>query len=257
MSYYHVVAVLPGGAPKSVINKSEAEVMTGFIVPFLETNTITTKWGNKTLRRQALELRVYKTQKPYDKRQGVALDAFVKGRNNIYNNLAKKAKSQLGPTTRVFVVMPIQGDAYGDQDEQRILKEYDERFDAIQKVLGDLDCYAIRVDKEAPLEGLVERIKSEIRRANFIVADLTDERCSCYFEVGYAEGLGVPIVYTASKQSVMRPGSKTRIHFDVHQNVQFFSNHKELKDKLRMAYRKNKEKLLTSRDASAVDSHPT
>jgi hypothetical protein len=247
------VAALPGGGRKTVMNKAEAEVMTGFVVPFLASGTITTKWGKKTQRRQALELRVFKTQNPYDKKPGVTFDQFVKGRNNIYNSLSKKAKSQLGPTTRVFVVMPIQGEPYGDQEQQRIFKEYDDRFDTIEEVLGDLDCYAIRIDKEAPIEGLVERIKDEIQNANFIVADLTDERPSCYFEVGYAEALRVPIIYIASKQSVVTPGTKTTIHFDIHRNINFFTNHKELKEKVRVSFSKNREKLLAKRaETSAV-----
>lgn len=257
MSYFHVVATLPGGSRKTVANKAEAEVMTGFVVPFLEDSTITTKWGRKVQRRQALELRVYKTQNPYAKSAGVAFDEFIRGRNNVFKTLSKRAKVQRGPTTRVFVVMPIQGEKYGDQDEQRIFKEYDERFDAIEQVLGDLDCYAIRIDKESPLEGLVDRIKDEIRKASFIVADLTDERPSCYFEVGYAEALGVPVIHVASKQSVVAPGTDTRIHFDIHRNVNFFTNHNELKEKLRNSFKKNREKLLADRtERSAVEAAP-
>jgi hypothetical protein len=252
MTYYHIVAILPGGARKTVMNRDEAEVMTGFVVPFLETSTITTTWGKKVQRRQALELRVYKTQHPYDKKQGIAFDDFIRGRKNVFNTLEKRAKAQRGPTTRVFVVMPIAGEKYGDQDEQRIFREYDERFDAIERVLGDLDCYAIRIDKEAPLDGLVDRIKEEIRKASFIVADLTDERPSCYFEVGYAEALSVPVIHMASKQSVVSPGTDTKIHFDIHKNVNFFTNHGELQEKLRLSFNKNKAKLLAKRTDSAT-----
>lgn len=238
-----------------MLNKAEAEVMTGFIVPFLESNTITTKWGKKAQRRQALELRVYKTNKPYDKKQGIAFDKFIKGKRNCFAALAERAKSQLGPTTRVFVVMPLQGEKYGDQDEQRIFKEYDERFDAMEEVLGDLDCYAIRIDKEAPLEGLVDRSKDEIRKANFVIADLTDERPSCYFEAGYAEASGVPVIYVASKQSVVRPGAETHIHFDIHKNINSFTNHAELKEKIRVSFNKNHEKLLARRsETTAVEA---
>jgi hypothetical protein len=257
MAYFHVMAILPGGSRKTVVNRGEAEVMTGFVVPFLSSGTVTTKWGKKTQRRQALELRVYKTQSAFDKKQGIPFDQFIKGRNNVFGSLSKRAKSQLGPTTRVFVVMPIQGEQYGDQDEQRIFKEYDERFDAIEEVLGDLDCYAIRIDKEAPLDGLVDRIKEEIRKANFIVADLTDERPSCYFEVGYADALNVPVIHIASKQSVVHPGTKTKIHFDIHKNVNYFTNHKELKEKLRHSYAKNRDRLLAPRtESSAVELAP-
>jgi hypothetical protein len=148
--------------------------------------------------------------------------------------------------------MPIQGEKYGDQDQQRILKEYDERFDAIEEVLGDLDCYAIRIDKEAPLEGMVDRIEDEIRKANFVVADLTDERPSCYWEAGYAEALGVPVIHIASKQSVVSPKEKTTIHFDIHKNVNFFTNHTELKERLRATFEKNRDKLASPRTDAPV-----
>jgi hypothetical protein len=140
--------------------------------------------------------------------------------------------------------MPIQGDRYGSQSEQNVFKEFNERFEVIEDVLQDFDCVAIRIDKEAPLGGLVERIKTEIRRARFLVADLTDERPSCYFEVGYAEALGRPVVFLASKESVMEPGMPTKVHFDIHQNVQFFTNHNELADKLRTAVERNRAKLV-------------
>jgi hypothetical protein len=60
-------------------------------------------------------------------------------------------------------------------------------------VISGFSCVAIRIDKEHPLEDLVGRIKEEIRNALYIVADLTDERPSCYFEAGFAEALGRPV----------------------------------------------------------------
>jgi hypothetical protein len=250
MTQFHVVAVLPGGGRKTVNNKSEAQVMTGFILPFIESGTMTTKWGSTTRRRQVLELRVYGTENRFDKKQGVPFETFIKRRKNIYETLASRVQN-VGPTTRVFVVMPIQGEKYGDQDQQRILSSYDLRFDAIEEALGDRDCYAIRIDKESPIEGLVERIKDEIRRAMFVIVDLTDERPSCYFEAGFAEGLGIPTIYVASKQSVIHPGTATKIHFDVHRNVNLFSNHDELKEKILKTFDKNKNKLLADRLGAA------
>jgi hypothetical protein len=52
------------------------------------------------------------------------------------------------------------------------------------------------------------------------------------------------VIYVASKNSVLKPGTPTKIHFDIHMNVNFFTNHKELRDKLRDAIQKNKERLL-------------
>jgi hypothetical protein len=103
------------------------------------------------------------------------------------------------PKVKVFIVMPIQGEQSGSQEEQRIYREYDERFEVIEKVVGRFGGVAIRIDKEHALEDLVGRIKREINDCRFVIADLTDERPSCYFEVGYAEALTRPVIYVASK----------------------------------------------------------
>lgn len=141
--------------------------------------------------------------------------------------------------------MPIQGEKHGTQEEQRIYREYDERFETIEAVVAKFGGVAIRIDKEHPLEDLVGRIKKEIRNAVFVIADLTDERPSCYFESGYAEGLPRPVIYVASKQSVIKPGVDTKIHFDIHMNVNYFTNKGELNEKLTDAIEKNQDKLFT------------
>lgn len=144
--------------------------------------------------------------------------------------------------------MPIQGEKQGTQEQQRIFREYDERFEALESVVAKFGGVAIPIDKEHPLEDLVGRIKKEIRDAAFIIADLTDERPSCYFEAGFAEALPRPVIYIASKQSVLKPGTDTKIHFDIHMNMHFFTNHKELKQKISESIEKNKAKLFGSPD---------
>jgi hypothetical protein len=253
VSYYHVVAVLAGGATKTVTNKSEVHVLTNFVAPFISTGTITTNWGKDVKTRQALELRIYATDLPHNRKAGQSFEQLIKGKQNRYGTFEKKAKAILGAKRhRVFVIMPLQGEKYGVQEQQRIFKEYDDRFTAIEQVLDGLDCVAIRIDKEAPLEGLVDRIKDEIRRAKFVIADLTDERPSCYYELGYADGIRVPAICVASKDSVLNPGTATRIHFDVHRAIHWFTNNGELQDKVRQAFTKNRETLLADRDAGDV-----
>lgn len=162
----------------------------------------------------------------------------------MFSKFEQRAKKALGKTAhRVFVIMPIQGAKFGSQDEQRVFREYDQRFEAIEAVLASCDCVAIRIDKEHPLEDLVNRIKEEIRKAKFLVADLTDERPSCYFEAGFAEALSKPVIYVASKESVVNPGQQTKIHFDIHMNVNYFTNHQELKEKLGASMDKNADRL--------------
>jgi len=67
-----------------------------------------------------------------------------------------------------------------------------------------------RLDEE-PRAGLIdERLRVDIRRARFVVADLTDGNHGAYWEAGFAEGLGKPVIYTC-EESIFK-GEKT--HFD-------------------------------------------
>jgi nucleoside 2-deoxyribosyltransferase len=241
--HYHAIAILSGDRRKTLANRSEDQVFSAVVLPFVANGVITAKWGSKTQTYQVLELRIYRTAKAWHKPSG-PLDDFIKNQKNLFPRFAARAQKILGKgKVRVFVIMPIQGEKHGDQEQQRVYREYDERFESIEKVVADFDCVAIRIDKEHPIEDLVSRIKKEIQEAAFVIADLTDERPSCYFEAGYAEALPRPVIYVASKNSVLKPGTPTKVHFDIHMNVNFFVNQKELRDKLRDAIGKNKKQL--------------
>jgi hypothetical protein len=249
VSVFHVQAQLPGGRSKSVFNLDDEQVRS-VVEEFVRDGTLTTRWGNKTPTRQAYEIKIFETKDAWDRKGGGPFQDFIKGKRNVFHRFEKDIKKRTRPRTRVFVVMPIQGDRYGTQGEQTIHRTYDERFEAIEAALQEFDCVAIRIDKESPIGELVSRIKDEIRRAAFIVADLTDERPSCYFEAGYAEALNKPVIYMASKESVMAPQQDTKIHFDIHQNVRFFTNNDELSEKLKEAVGRNRLRLLGGDDQS-------
>lgn len=247
---FHAIAVLSGDRQKTIPNRSEEQLLSEVVLPFVASGVITAQWGDKKQSYQVLELRIYETYESWDKRKGPIGD-LIKKKKNQFARFETKAQQLLGKNKpRVFVVMPIQGEKHGTQEDQRIYREYDERFEAIEATVAKFGGVAIRIDKEHPLEDLVTRIKKEIRDAAFVIADLTDERPSCYFEAGYAEALPRPVLYVASKQSVMKPGVNTKIHFDVHMNVYFFTNHKELKEKLANAIEKNKARLFKQEKAN-------
>ncbi len=250
--YFHTVLVLPGARQRYMCNLSEEEAHAQVILPFLNGGIVNYRRGGKTTPYQVVDLRIYKTRESWNKKQAKFED-FIKNKNDVSKAVLQRAKARsTSAQFRVFVVMPIQGDKYGEQNEQRIHEEFNKRFVAVERVLSKKNCVAIRIDKEVPLDDLVRRIKSEIMRAQFVVADLTDERPSCYFEAGYAEAAGKPIIYVASKQSVMSPGKATKVHFDVHMNVNFFSNHKELQEKLSAAVDKNRRLLFESQPTGVM-----
>jgi hypothetical protein len=55
--------------------------------------------------------------------------------------------------------------------------------------------------------GLIDAvIENEIRRCRFLIADLSDDNAGAYWEAGFAEGLGKPVVYVCC--------ANKRTHFD-------------------------------------------
>ena len=247
--YYHAIATLPGGRRKSIVNKSEDQMLTEFVIPYVRNGVIKARWGKSMQSYQVLELRVFGTSRVWSKPSGIPLDTFIGRAKNRFTTFEKRARGVLGSEVhRVFIVMPIQGEPYGTQDQQRIWKEYDMRFEAIEALLGKYDAVAIRIDKEYALEELVKRIKDEIGRSRFVIADLTDERPSCYYEAGYAEALKKPVIFVSSKESVVNPKTPTTIHFDIHRNVLFFTNIEDLKSKLKSALDQNRALLFSALD---------
>ena len=72
-----------------------------------------------------------------------------------------------------------------------------------------LDCFKpavaqtgfdLRKLDENPKAGLIDnRLRVEIRRSRFLIADLTHNNRGAYWEAGFAEGLGRPVIYTCEK----------------------------------------------------------
>ncbi len=70
----------------------------------------------------------------------------------------------------------------------------------------------MRLDDE-PRAGLIDdRLRLEIRTSRFMVADLSHANAGAYWEAGFAEGLGRPVIYTCRKDVFDDP--KTKPHFD-------------------------------------------
>lgn len=50
--------------------------------------------------------------------------------------------------------------------------------------------------RDVPQAGIIDDImRVKIRDAKFVIADLTHENRGSYWEAGYAEGLGKPVIY--------------------------------------------------------------
>jgi hypothetical protein len=68
----------------------------------------------------------------------------------------------------------------------------------------------VRLDEDPPA-GLIDvRLRAELRRARFLLADLTHENAGAYWEAGFMEGLGRPVIYLCRADVF----EKEKSHFD-------------------------------------------
>jgi hypothetical protein len=74
---------------------------------------------------------------------------------------------------------------------------------------------AIRIDKKEYNNKIDDEIIAEIRRSRFLIADFTCEsknvRGGVYYEAGFAQGLGIPVIWTCRETSL------DDLHFDTRQ----------------------------------------
>jgi nucleoside 2-deoxyribosyltransferase len=114
-----------------------------------------------------------------------------------------------------FIAMPIDS---GDPQLEDVL-------DAIKEAAQRCGIHAERVDEPQSNERITDRILESIRKAEYVIVDLTGSRPNVFYEAGYAQGLKKTPIYIA------RDG--TKLEFDLKDYpIIFFRSMKELKDGL-------------------------
>ena len=99
--------------------------------------------------------------------------------------------------------------------------------DGIAPALRSIGYEAYRVDKDQHLERIDVKLLAEIDRSAFVVADVTGQKQGVYFEAGYAEGQGIPVVWCVHKDEI------NRLHFDTRQfNHVVWQDVTDLREKL-------------------------
>lgn len=76
--------------------------------------------------------------------------------------------------------------------------------------------YEVRDMRDVGRAGLIDNImREQIRDSAFVVADLTHDNYGAYWEAGYAEGLGKPVIYICEKTKF----EAAKTHFDTNHST--------------------------------------
>jgi len=131
-----------------------------------------------------------------------------------FGELLQTKKYEIKPNT-AFVLMAM----------DRNIPELEDVYSAIKDVCRDFGIKAFRADEIEHQDRITDRILSEIRTCEWLIADLSFERPNVYYEVGYA--------HANEKRPILFRKEGTRLHFDlaVH-NVPEYRNVTDLRQKL-------------------------
>jgi nucleoside 2-deoxyribosyltransferase len=77
----------------------------------------------------------------------------------------------------------------------------------IKPVVTECGFECIRADEVEHNDRITDKIVGLMRGASFLIADLTDEKPNCYYELGYVHALQKNVIHTINKESAL--------HFDV------------------------------------------
>jgi hypothetical protein len=98
---------------------------------------------------------------------------------------------------------------FGDAELDRMLTDV---FRPAAKQTG-FDLFKL---DDVPRAGLIDdRLRVEIQSSDFVVADLSHDNLGAYWEAGYAEGLGKPVIYTCEQAKF----ETTKTHFDTNHHL--------------------------------------
>lgn len=114
----------------------------------------------------------------------------------------------------VFVIMAFRDDM-------------NETFVTIEDECKKIGLSAVRADDNASIGSnfIIREITDLIERAEFIICDLTYERPNCYYELGYAHGVG-----NSANDVLIIATEGTSLHFDIAPlRVRYYSSETDLR----------------------------
>jgi hypothetical protein len=86
-----------------------------------------------------------------------------------------------------------------------------------------------RLDDDQPAGLIDDRLRVAIQSSRFVLVDLTHSNLGAYWEAGYAEGLGKPVIYTCEESTFAVKAS----HFDTNHNLHVLWNTTDIEPALK------------------------
>jgi len=118
----------------------------------------------------------------------------------FYDNLKRGAIN----SRKAFMAMP-----FGDERLDNIFNN------VFKKAVEETGYVLFRLD-EVEKAGLIDdNMRVAIATSRFLIAELTNNNNGAYWEAGYAEGLGKPVIYTCERSSF----EKNKTHFDTNHHL--------------------------------------
>jgi hypothetical protein len=179
----------------------------------------------ETMNQQMDELRKLRLLRMVHGRDGLeAVEVFPEGK--LIARAMAKERTAIGSRAvekgLLVILMPI------DPKNGSLVDTYK----TIRDVAAQHGFTAWRSDMPETSEDIVKDVLAAIDRSELILADLTNERPSVYYEVGYAHGKGLQ---PSEILLIAREG--TTLHFDLHKNrTRFYADQTQLKGQLASAF---------------------
>lgn len=85
----------------------------------------------------------------------------------------------------------------------------------IKKAVSETGFKIRKLDEEHRAGSIDDKLRVEIRRSRFIISDLTDDNNGAYWEAGFAEGLGMPVIYICEESKF----NEKKTHFDTNHHL--------------------------------------
>ncbi len=108
--------------------------------------------------------------------------------------------------------------------------EYDDVFkEGILPVEKETGFKMFRIDKDPHNQKICDKIILEIRRSRFLVAEVTGQNPGVYYEAGYAQAFGIPVIWVCRQKEL----DEKKVHFDTRQYSHVtWTDHANLKKNL-------------------------